>query len=375
MTHHSVLASAAALLLAAVAVPPPAAFAADQALTVGSKAPAIDIEHWLQTRGGHFEPVTEFAPGKVYVVEFWATWCGPCVASMPHLAATQEAYVHKGVTVVSVSDEDVATIEEFLDKKTDDDRTYRDLTKAWCLTTDPDGSVGRAYMEASGESGIPTAFIVGKTGEIEWIGHPQHMDAPLEQIVAGTWDRAAFVEEKKQQDAMNEKFQAIGGLLEGEDPQKAVALVDELIAIAPDPAQFAGLRQRVAVMAGMKTVEKAVRTGGDNAVKAYADLVESAGESAERLNEVAWMIVELGAQGVKTPRPVLAAAVAAAEKAVGIEPDHPMVLDTLAHLQAAQGDLDKAIATQRKAVAHAQGGARGPIAEYLRDLEAEAAGK
>ena len=46
-------------------------------------------------------------------------------------------------------------------------------------------------MRAAGQSGIPTAFIVGKTGQVEWIGHPMTMDEPLAQVVAGDWDRAA----------------------------------------------------------------------------------------------------------------------------------------------------------------------------------------
>ena len=65
------------------------ALGADELLTIGSDAPAIDVEHWVQDGKGKFKPVTEFAKGKVYVVEFWATWCGPCIMSMPHLVELQ----------------------------------------------------------------------------------------------------------------------------------------------------------------------------------------------------------------------------------------------------------------------------------------------
>ena len=56
-------------------------------------------------------------------------------------------------------------------------------------------------MEAAAQNGIPTSFIVGKTGLVEWIGHPMNLDKPLEQIVADKWDRAAFlVQLREEQD-------------------------------------------------------------------------------------------------------------------------------------------------------------------------------
>ncbi|MGX9121061.1 TlpA disulfide reductase family protein, partial [Mesorhizobium sp. BHbsci] len=67
-------------------------------LRMDSPAPAIKVQSWL--RG---EPLTAFQPGKLYIVEFWATWCGPCVSAMPHLAELQDKYKDSGLEVVAVA--------------------------------------------------------------------------------------------------------------------------------------------------------------------------------------------------------------------------------------------------------------------------------
>jgi len=101
------------LLLVAVPNTTHAAFNED-ALTIGSIAPELDIEHWVSNGEGKFKPVTAFRPGSVYIVEFWATWCGPCIQSMPHLVELQEKYSGKGLQIISISDETVDTVQAFL---------------------------------------------------------------------------------------------------------------------------------------------------------------------------------------------------------------------------------------------------------------------
>jgi thiol-disulfide isomerase/thioredoxin len=355
-------------------------------LAVGSKAPPIDIEHWIQNREGAFKPVTEFAPDKVYVIEFWATWCGPCVAMMPDLATLQDAYIDKGVTIISVSDEEPETIKDFLDQRVgellaenaSDADTFREVTKSYCLATDPDGSVKKDYYDAAGQNGIPVAFIVGTTGEIEWIGHPSELEEPLGAIVAGTWDRAADRASVKEAKVYQKRLEPIGQLLQEGDPMRAVALVDEMVAGCNNERirkQLVQLRGAVAAMAAESkarvTLKKTLQRGGPEAIEAFVRCVAAAGNSAKQLNEAAWTVVEVVDQKEDVSGELLAAARAAAEKAARLSPEKFVILETLAHLQAAQGDIEKAIATQKKALEHAGvGPAAAQIRGYLESLEA-----
>ncbi|MCD0460573.1 TlpA disulfide reductase family protein [Roseiconus lacunae] len=183
---------------------------AEADLDVGSKAPALDIAHYFDESDAK---VTKFKKDNVYVVEFWATWCPPCVASMPHLAELQQKHRPDNVHIVSISDEDRETITEKLQEPyPGKEQSFAEVTAPYTLTSDPDGSSHRDYMLAAGQNGIPAAFIVGKSGVIEWIGHPMELDEPLAQVIDDSWDREAFKQERLQEEQFQEALQKFAQL-------------------------------------------------------------------------------------------------------------------------------------------------------------------
>ncbi|MBY0112630.1 MAG: redoxin family protein [Phycisphaerales bacterium] len=140
----------------------------NKVLEVGSPAPRFEPDAWIKGQS-----VSGFEKGKVYVVEFWATWCGPCRESIPHLTKIQKD--NKELIVIGMAsyerqgkgsgqDTRRANVEKFV-KDQGDKMDYR-------VAFETDDQVGQAWMDAAKRDGIPTAFIVDGEGKIAYIGSP-----------------------------------------------------------------------------------------------------------------------------------------------------------------------------------------------------------
>jgi len=294
-------------------------------LMVGDKAPALAVEKWVKG-----DAITGFENGKVYVVEFWATWCGPCKVSMPHLSELQKEFKDKGVTVIGVNVwEDKALNTETLAKV----EKFVKGSDAMGYTVAYDGaakSMDTNYMKASGAEGIPTAFIVNQQGKIAYIGHPMEMDEPLKAVVAGTFDLEKAKAEYKAKNSQTPR----------EDPRMALQKFE---------AKFKGL------LTGGK-FEEASKLG-------YEMMDGPFKNEAQGLNVIAWTIVD---PANKVAKQDLDLALKAATRAMEVSNSKSAAItDTLARVYFCKGDIDKAIETQKKAVALAV----GPEASFKSELE------
>src|SRR5262245_29283123 len=78
---------------------------ASAAPDIGDKAPSLAAGAWLNLPDGVSELDQADISGRIVLVEFWATWCGPCRASIPHLTKLQKQYQDRGVLLLALCDE------------------------------------------------------------------------------------------------------------------------------------------------------------------------------------------------------------------------------------------------------------------------------
>ncbi|MDG2022766.1 MAG: redoxin domain-containing protein [Phycisphaerales bacterium] len=323
-------------------------------LTIGDSAPRPNVQKILK---GNTD-FDGFTPGKVTVMEFWATWCGPCKAGMPHLSELQKEYKEQGVDIIGVSNEKLAVVESFIEQPQWDKKT------GYTIAVDRDGATNAAYMKAAKRNGIPCAFVVDGEGKVAWIGHPMSMDEPLKKIVAGKWDRDKFRGdyEKSQQAArmMTNVRRAMRSATSSGDYREAMKLLDAAIAKMPDDA---GLQMmKFQTMIGPMNDPEGYQTG-------WA-ILKANRDNAMMMNAIAWYTLDDAAVSDRDYEFAMAAAKAAEAASGGT---NAAILDTLARAYYEMGDFDMAVKVQKKAVEKSDDDAMGAgIRKQLEKYQAAA---
>ncbi len=109
--------------------------------------------------------------GRPLLIDFWATWCGPCRETIPHMNQIHARYKDKGLQVVGITMEDAETVSRFT----------ADFPMRYTLARDAAGT----YFENLNISGIPHLVLIDAQGKITWRGHPlQLSDKRIEDVLS-----------------------------------------------------------------------------------------------------------------------------------------------------------------------------------------------
>lgn len=330
--------------------------AAAPTLKEGDNAPSIQVGKWVQG-----DPIDGFENGKAYIVEFWATWCGPCKASIPHLNEIHLKYKEKGLVVIGQDcwEEDDSEVVPFV-KKMGQKMTYRvaldskeEPRKEGRQETD--GKMTKTWMDASGNRSIPTAFVVNRHGVLAWVGHPfQLHDSIIEDILNDRHNIGQAALKRAELEALNSSFEK---KVSEKDLEGASTILRQMESIDDD------------VMLGFKRLylfmEKRDYNGAFALLeKQYpkANPATISAEAADAFNNYAWTIaVDTNA----TPSD-LEMAFKMSERGVAASGgESTEILDSQARILFRQGKQAEAIQIQEKAVRLSTGKEKAALEKTL----------
>jgi thiol-disulfide isomerase/thioredoxin len=347
--------------LAAQSAPLPAAQPKSEAsIKPGDPAPALKIAEWVKGT-----PITQFEPGKVYLVEFWATWCGPCIGNIPHLNALQKKYAKDGLVVIGMTNPDVDAGYTGARKENNTLQQVRDFVAAqgekMSYHVAYDTPMRDTYKSMMGTvGGIPHAFLIGRDGRLAVDYHPFYLDDAIDKVLAGTWNYDRDYPELRRCSKLYgevlgakdyEAFKASYSVMERDFPRIAQRTLSTKFSRAlkagDQPAILAAGRAMMEYTRESEDAKELAATARATARDlVYVQRSDVSGlTDAARFNEVKALIAEMAACAVEMSKETDSAAFSAqAELAYGAE------------------DLATAVSLQKKAVASA-------LNPYARDAE------
>lgn len=203
-------------------------------LNVGDPAPPVVVSEWI--RG---EPVEAPRSGTVCVIDFWASWCGPCLAIMPRVSALHEKYKDRGVVAIALTSLDDSSTRRAAERAIES--LDKDLAPGFRVAIDggPDhDATVAAYLNAARETGIPRTFVIDRQQRLAWIGHPQDVEPVIEAILSGSWDIGAAAR-TRQRDAEERlaSRQLISDWADArskKDEEREIAALRKIAAMQPD---------------------------------------------------------------------------------------------------------------------------------------------
>ena len=158
-------------------------------LNIGDPAPQLQIRAWVKGT-----PIEKLEKSNIYVLEFWATWCHPCMAAMPHLSVLAAKYKNKvtflGIDVYEKTTTPLGKIKAVVDSM----GNRMDFN----IAEEDSNFMAANWIDSTGEqtNGIPRSFVVDAKGRLAWVGYPTELDEVLPKIVNNTWNIKAVLNKR-----------------------------------------------------------------------------------------------------------------------------------------------------------------------------------
>src|SRR3990172_7226006 len=330
------------VLIAAVAVGE-TRVAAD--LKVGDPAPTLKIKEWVR---GDAVNLAKDAAKKIHMVEFWATWCPPCKASVPLLTQFQKKHA-KDLVIIGVTDPDPyrnspTEIKEFVKEQ--------GKNMMYTVALDDNGATSKAYLPSE-MVGIPYASLVGRDGRVVWEGSPldPSWEKVIPEVIAGSDDGAAAKAAANVEQEVGKRFQSLEMAYQMGQMDIVWSGVIDILKI--DPANETAMQ----LLTGLYVSEP--KKADEFKTWAKGHIAKHKGD-AKAMHRLAVTLCSNDDFASRTPDLALEAAKAAYEVS-----KQSWAIEIYAKALYQVGNLDRAISLQQEAVSAAPDGDRAAVQGVL----------